>query len=239
MSASTLTAVIHGHAKVGKSWLLDTMPAPRLIIDAEGGSRFTPSKKVTWDVMRDRPPEPDGTWDTAVVAATSFEVIDRVYQWLVSGEHGFASVGHDHLTEIQERIIAHFNGTQALREADWGTLLRQMKDYIRKHRDLVFMDNPVRCVIFAAASELRGERQIPMMSGGIRGQIPYFTDLIGYMYTEQGESGLARKLLISPIPPFEAGDRTHGLTEHYGPIITSPNVTDMMNVLENKEAAVG
>src|SRR5690606_31717722 len=129
--------------------------------------------------------------------ATSFEVIDRVYQWLVSGEHHFVSVGHDHLTEIQERIISHFNGTQALREADWGTLLRQMKDYVRKHRDLVFMPNTVRCVIFASASEMRGDRQVPMMSGGIRGQIPYFTDLIGYMYSEQDEAGLRRKLLIN------------------------------------------
>jgi hypothetical protein len=216
------------------------MPAPRLIIDAEGGSRFTPSRKVYWDVMREAPPTFDGTWDTAVVAATSFEIIDRVYQWLISGKHQFASVGHDHLTEIQERIIAHFNGTQALREADWGTLLRQMKDYVRKHRDLVFIpDNTVQCVIFASATEMRGERQIPMMSGSIRGQIPYFTDLIGYMYTEQDEAGLQRKLLINPIPPFEAGDRTHRLSEHYGPIITNPSIIEMLTVLEQQEVGIG
>lgn len=232
MTEATLTGLIHGHAKVGKSWLLDTMPGPRLILDAEGGSRFTPSSKIVWDPMSQEPPQADSTWDTAIVYATSYEVLDRTYQWLASGEHSFVSVGHDHLTEIQERVIFKFNGTNALREADWGTLLRHMKDYIRKHRDLVFMPNTIRCVLFAAATQQRDGRIIPMMSGGIRDALPYLTDLIGYMYLDTPEdSAPIRRLLINPIENFEAGDRTDVLTRTYGSVIDNPNVQQMMDII--------
>ena len=40
----TLTSVIHGYSGVGKSWLLDTMPPPRLIMDAEGRASLRPAR---------------------------------------------------------------------------------------------------------------------------------------------------------------------------------------------------
>ena len=47
---STFTAVIHGESGAGKSQLADTIPGPRLILDAEGGSEFTPSwPKQIWN----------------------------------------------------------------------------------------------------------------------------------------------------------------------------------------------
>lgn len=243
MTQATLTGIIHGHAKVGKSWLLNTMPAPRLILDAEGGARYAPTTKVYWNPIREKPPVADGSWDTCIVYAIDYDVLERAYQWLASGEHQFVSVGHDHLTEIQERVISKFNGTSALREADWGTLLRHMKDYIRKHRDLVFMPNTIECVLFAAATQNRDGRIIPMMQGGIRDALPYLVDLIGYMWAEQPEDApLQRKLLINPIENFEAGDRTDALTKAYGPVITIKNpdhlewggadVSDMLAVIE-------
>lgn len=229
----TLTGSVHGHAKVGKSWLLDTLPSPRLIIDAEGGSRFTPSKKVLWDPKTSAPPEYDGTWETCLVYGVDWSTLDQTYQWLISGQHPFAGVGHDNMTDIQQRIITHFNGTQALREADWGTLLRHCVDYVQKHRDLVFLpNNTVRSVWFACATQIRDERVVPYLSGQFRDKFPYMTDVVGYLYIEQPEdSPLRRRLLINPIPPFVAGDRTHTLTQHYGSVIDNPSIQEMMEVL--------
>ena len=168
--------------------------------------------------MKEAPPSHP---ETTIVYATNYDVMDRVYQWLVSGEHQFRSVGHDHLTEIQERVIFKFNGTNALREADWGTLLRHMKDYVRKHRDLVFLPNTIECVMFACATEQRDGRIIPQLSGKMRDALPYLVDLIGYMYIDQPEDAPPqRKVLVEPYPPFEAKDRTHVLSAQYGPTIT-------------------
>lgn len=52
-----LTMILHSFSGVGKSLLADTAPGPRLILDAEGGSRFTPSQpKIHWDPVWHPPP---------------------------------------------------------------------------------------------------------------------------------------------------------------------------------------
>ena len=51
-----LTMLIHGDAGTGKSWLGNTVPAPRLILDAEGRSIYLPGgPKVTWDPREQAP----------------------------------------------------------------------------------------------------------------------------------------------------------------------------------------
>lgn len=55
---NTLTSLIHGNSGVGKSRLGDTTPAPRLVLDAEGGTQFTLSQpKIVWDPVRQEPPK--------------------------------------------------------------------------------------------------------------------------------------------------------------------------------------
>ena len=54
-----INAVIWGPSKQGKSYLGDTTPAPRVVFDAEMGSRFTPSRKIVWDPIKEAPPEHD------------------------------------------------------------------------------------------------------------------------------------------------------------------------------------
>ncbi len=231
-----LTATIYGDAGVGKSWLLATTPAPRLILDAEGGSRFTPGRKVVWDPARQDPPVVDGTWDTCLVYVLDYPVLDRVYQWLLSGQHPFRSLSVDHLTEVQKRIVAHFNGTTALREADWGTLLRHSDDWLRRHRDLCFLpDAKIETFVCAAAMETRDGKVMPLMQGSFRNVVPYATDLLGYLYTDQApETGaLRRRLLINPVPPYAAKDRTDILTRVYGSVIDNPNISDMLAVLNS------
>ena len=218
----TLCGVVYGGAKVGKSWLLDTMPAPRLILDAEGSLEFTESKKIVWDPMSGPPPPASDEWDTCIVHAISWEIIDRTYQWLLKGEHEFVSLGFDHLTEIQKRIITHYNGTSALREADWGTLLRTMEDWTRKHRDLRYHPTtPVQTIIFNCAAQKRDDVTQPMLQGAYRDSLPYMVDFIGYLFvTHDAETGKAhRRMLIEPDEKFVAGQRVAPLADHFGRMI--------------------
>lgn len=227
-----LNAVIHGPSGTGKSWLGDTTPAPRLILDAEGGSRFTPSQpKVVWADLSGPPPE---TESTCIVFIRTYQELEQVYNWLVSGQHPFNSVVLDQLTEIQMRMIAHFNGTAALQQGDWGTLLRHMDDLVRKFRDLVIHPTrPLQAVLFNAATEYSDGKWKPMLQGAMRKRLPYYVDLVGYMYLELSETTgqVERKLLINPIGEFEAKDRTHKLGTTYGPIITTPHIGQMVEVL--------
>lgn len=229
----TLVALIHGDSGVGKSWLGDTAPAPRLVVDAEGSVEFTPSNKIVWDPATQAPPKADGTWDTCVVRALSYEILDKVYQWLASGDHDFKSVVFDHLTEIQKRIISHFNGTQALREADWGTLLRHMEDWLRRHRDLRYHPTrPMSAVIFVAATTDRDDKIRPALQGQFRDLAPYMVDLVGYMFNQTDENGnVLRRLLITPQERFVAKCRPDALFRKYGTVIDNPNITTMVEVI--------
>lgn len=231
---TTLSAVIHGESGVGKSWLGDTAPKPLLVLDVEGGSRFTKSRKVKWNPLSEAPPEPDGTWDACVVFAQDFHTISTAYQWLASGRHPFRSVVLDSLTEAQKRCLDQIAGTEQPDQQDWGSLLRAMEDLVRKLRDLTFHPTrPLDAVLILALTHHRDGRFRPMMKGQIELTLPGFVDLVGYLYPEADERGeLRRKLLIQPLGTFQAKDRTHRLTEHYGPVIVDPDVGLMLDVLQ-------
>ncbi len=236
---ATLTMLVHAFSKVGKTTLVDTMPAPRLIIDTEGGSRHLEKPQVIWTPQASDPPAYDGSWETCVVYCTDFPTLDLTYQWLLSGQHPFVSAAVDSMTRAQKRIIDHFNGTQALREADWGTLLRHGEAYIQKMCDLVLLvDNPITCVVLTAETEFRGERVIPGFQGKLRDRAPYLVDVIGYLYAEQpDDSALKRQLLIGPVPPFEAGCRPASLRRAFGDVVDVPEndltVSRLMEVIAN------
>lgn len=234
----SLTGIIHGEAKVGKTWLADTSPAPRLILDAEGGNRFTPSRKITWDPVAGAPPEPDGTWDTCVVAVTQFSIIEMTYQWLVSGKHPFKSVTWDHITEIQKKAANEISGMTALDQQDWGLLLIKMETMMRNYRDLTMhATNPVGTVLFLAASSMRDGKFRPHVQGSLATTMPYLTDIVGYMYSQGDQEGNAtRKLLLSPHvdPSFLVGDRTGRLPA----VVENPNIEQMLDVIYGEEEVV-
>ena len=114
--------IVYGASKTGKSWLGDTTPAPRLVLDAEGGSRFTPSRKTTWNPGKDEPPKHDGTWDTCLVPVTTYQAVRQAYEWLYSGRHQFRSVVIDSISETQQRCVDDIAGMLFLRAAP-GTLV--------------------------------------------------------------------------------------------------------------------
>lgn len=219
---STLTALIHGESGVGKSDLADTIPGPRLILDAEGGSEYTPSwPKQTWN-PNFPPPGMPGCEPGNEVAAQTVRVIvqewatwEKVHYWLTAGRHPFISIVLDSLTEIQKRCRDAVRGPEQMQLQHWGELLILMESAIRQLRDLAKSPhNPLMNVIILALTGTKNDRGRPLAQGALQDSLPGFVDLVGYMSTGQypDGTGLYRTLLVQPYGEFVAKDRTKVVT---------------------------
>ena len=234
----SICAVIHGPSGTGKSRLGATTPAPRLILDPENGSRFLPGKKVTWDPFTQEPPIDDGTWETCLVHVTNWDQAYQAYSWLASGQHPFRSVVLDSISELQRRLVDQVAGVNQPTIAQRGEILRGAEDFVRKLRDLTSNPvKPIEVVLLLALTELKDGIWRASVSGKLAISLPGFVDVVGYYYgeyiapTEGAEKVFVRRLLIAPVPPYEAKDRTDLLSQTYGPVVTSPNFQEMLDVV--------
>lgn len=229
---STLSILVHGESGAGKSWFGDSAPYPLLVLDAEGRAKYTPSgPKVLWDPLTGPPPVADGTWHTCVVTVTDFNVMTQVYQWLRSGQHQFRSVCIDSLMELQKRCQDQIAGTSALDQQNWGELLRKLEALVRSYRDLTLLPtNNVEVVVFIVGTkDVDGTRR-PLLQGALRDTVPYYLDVVGYLYVTADEAGQpVRQLLVQPLPGFVAKDGTGRLP---GPVIPNPNLGQLHELLK-------
>lgn len=241
MDERTLSLLIHAASKVGKTTLGFTSPLPILDMDAEGGSKFMegseflsrvlgrPIRVIYWD-PRNAPPTYDGTWDVCVVRVHHWSVVQQVYQWLATGRHSFRSLMVDSISEIQRRAKNELIGTDAMKIQHWGQLLTVMDNCIRGFRDLTIdPHNPIQVAVFISETrENQKGKWVPYMQGQIGIALPYWMDIVGYLYVDQvlapdGQTQMPqRKLLVAPHPLFEAGERVQGLV---GPVIDDPNIS--------------
>jgi hypothetical protein len=183
-----------------------------------------------WDPIAAEPPEADGSWDTCIVHVVDFATLQRVFQWLNSGQHAFVSIALDSLTEIQKRCLDAIAGTSQPTQQDWGALLRQMESLVRQFRDLTMHPtNPVRAVVFVLTTKADNQGMYrPHAQGQLGLTLPYFVDVVGYLYTQVDANGeLVRQLLVQPSPGYVAKDRTNKL----GAVLDAPSVTKMMEVI--------
>lgn len=230
----TLSILIHGATKVGKSTLAATSPVPILVLDAEGGWKFMPLRRVDWDPNYP-PPAYDGTWDVCHVTVRSWDTVLKAFQWLQSGQHQFRSLVLDSITEMQRRLMTNLVGTEALQMRDWGKLLTQMDAAIRGMRDLTMHPtNPLQVVVFIAESRdnKNGTKIVPTMQGQISNSLSYWMDIVGYLLVEdvvdannQFTGQQARRLWTRPNPMYEAGERVQG---RLPAIVDYPNITQML-----------
>ena len=241
----TLCALIHGQEGQGKSWLGQSTPAPRLVLDAEGGSRNpwravggkgVKQKMVKWDPVRDEPPAADGTWQTCHVAVRDFNDVAKVYAWLQSGDHDFRSVVLDSVTEIQQRCKDEIGGSEALKIQSWDLMMIRMSQLCRRFRDLTFHPtNPIDAVVFIALSVQKNDKWRPWVQGGLATALPGYCDVEGYLYVQEvDDDEFERRLLIHPLDGYAAKDRTHILTQHYGKAIKNPDIEEMLKVLNDE-----
>jgi hypothetical protein len=169
-----------------------------------------------------------------VVTVRDWATVGYVYQWLALGQHQFRSLVVDSISEIQRRLKTNISGTDAPKMAEWGQLLNLMDATIRGFRDLTLHPtNPVQVVVFIAETRQRQDgKWIPYMQGQISIMLPYWVDICGYLFVQElvdannMPSGQhIRRLLISPNPQYEAGERVQG---RLGGIVDNPNVTEML-----------
>jgi hypothetical protein len=251
----TLSLLVHADAKVGKTSLAATAPLPILALDAEGGWKWVPGaltvlemygrplRRRDWDPMREPPPRYDGTWEICVVTVRDWQTVAQVYAWVIQAPHDFKSLVVDSISEIQRRCKQNLVGSEAMKIQDWGVLLAQMDGTIRGFRDITLIpDNPIRVVVFIAETREKNGKYRPYMQGQIEVSLPYWMDVVGYLFTQQeldanGQPNgyLMRRMLVSPDPRYEAGERVQG---RLPPVVDRPNVMTMLQAIYPEEVAV-
>lgn len=213
----SLSLLIHGASKSGKSSLSVTSPAPRLYADVESASRFLAIKPIAWDPSKEAPPVYDGSWDTAVVATRDWATVERMYQWLASGQHPFKSLVIDSISELQQRYIESKSGRQQLTQQQWGDAFRVVSGLVRDIRDLTMHPTaPLEAVVMTAMTRQLDGMWRPWLQGQLQTVLPYLLDVTAYIWAEQevdeltGQAEEVRKLLTRRTSQFEAGERVDG-----------------------------
>lgn len=226
-----INILLYGDAKVGKSTLAATCPAPRLILDAEGGSRFIPGRKIQWNPALEKPPVADGKWDTCIVPVHDYKSVELAHQWLSSGQHHFRSVVIDSISETQQRSIDAIAGKNQMQMQDWGQLLRNISELIRSFRDLTTHPvNPLDAVVFIAMMRDSAGEFRPYMQGQISTTMPYYVDCCAYLtYAPLPDGTMTRRLFLTPIEGHRTiGERLGGCL---GPYVDNANLADMLRTV--------
>ena len=215
----SLTLMVYGESKVGKSTFAVTSPYPRLMLDVEGGHRFLPINVKYWDPMREEPPVADGTWDTVVVQVRDYDVVMKAFQWLQSGKHQFKSLIIDSISELQVKCMDNIAGTEQMKMQQWGELLRHMGALLRDLRDLTMHPTqPLEAVVLTAMAR-KGQDGVyrPYLQGQLAIQAPYFYDILGAITVETMPNPdplqppyKVRRMYVERTTEYEAGERVQG-----------------------------
>lgn len=215
----SLTMMVYGESKVGKSTFAVTAPYPRLMLDVEGGHRFLPINVKYWDPIREEPPVADGTWDTCVVVVHDYDTVLKAYQWLQLGKHQFKSLIIDSISELQVKCMDSIAGTEAMKMQQWGELLRHMGALLRDLRDLTMHPTaPLEAVVLTAMAKIdKDGRAHPYLQGQLAIQAPYFYDILGAISVESVPNPdpmqppyKIRRMYVERTDKYEAGERVQG-----------------------------
>lgn len=215
----SLSMIVYGDSKCGKSTLGTTAPYPRLLIDSEMAFKHLPIVPKMWDPKVEAPPAADGTWDTCVVPVHTYEDMMAAYQYLKLGQHQFKSVVIDSISELQVKLIDSIVGSEQIKMQQWGQLLRSMTDMMRGLRDLTMHPtNPLDAVVITAMlKESQSGKARPYLQGQAATILPYLYDLVGYLKIEEFPHPdptqppyKVRRMYIEGSDKFEAGERVQG-----------------------------
>jgi len=242
----SLTVMVYGESKVGKSTFAVTSPYPRLMLDVEGGHRFLPIVVKYWDPLREEPPVADGTWDTCVVQVRNYDDVIKAYQWLQSGKHQFKSLIIDSISELQVKCMDSIAGSEQMKMQQWGELLRHMGALLRDLRDLTMhATNPLEAVVLTAMARTGQDgRYRPYLQGQLAIQAPYFYDILGGITIEEMPNPdpmqppyKVRKMYVERTAQYEAGERVQG---RLGAIVQQENLSieRMLDIIFGEKQSV-
>jgi AAA domain len=242
--------LFYGDPGAGKTHLLGTVADhpelnPMLLADIDGGSmtlRNAPKGSVKVKQVR---------------SITDLEDIHK--QLLLNNHHKdcahtddssqdcdcgglYKSFGMDSVTELQKIDMKFVMNEQFLKKPDttdklvpsqreWGKSNERVRMVIRAFRDL-----PMHFFATALLSQVTDERTgsvkfYPSLPGKLRGEIPGFFDIVGFLRvveeTENDKKKLTRLLQVVASDKVTAKDRTSSL----GDLIQNPSLASMWNTI--------
>lgn len=224
---SSLSVLVHGESKSGKSMMAVSGSAPRLLLDVESAARFLPIDAVEWDPANPPPKLGDGTDgqpDTAVVNVRNWKAAKDAYAWLHAGKHPFRSVAVDSISELQQRYIESIAGRATIKIDQWGSILREVGGFVRDLRDLTTHPSmPIETLVITSMTRERDGFYRPALQGQMMDILPYLVDIIGWLYIDTDAQGNeTRRLLTRKRGKFIAGERVGG---RIPPVMELPRVT--------------
>ena len=221
----SLSLLVHGPSKSGKSLLGVSTPSPRVLLDVEAAARFLPITEVLWDPAGP-PPEYDGQWDTAVVSIRSWSDAVDALKWLESGKHPFRSATLDSVSELQARYLEHVAGRGQVKLQDWGSALRELRGFCSDLRDLTTHPvKPLEAVIITSMTKVQQDgRSYPWLQGQMQTVIPYLMDVIAYIDVVPNQrTGVEERFLYTrKTKAYLAGERVGGSIP---PVLRLPDVS--------------
>lgn len=225
--------MVYGDSGVGKTFLAGTsfnVPEMRrvLFIDIEGG---------TLTLRKDFP-------DIETVRVESWTAMQRLYDALRAGGHGYNTIILDSLTEIQkfnmDQIMMKLIESNDERDMDvpslreWGKNLEQIRRFVRAFRDL-----PLNVIFTALRREdkdrLNRPKNVPSLSGKMAAEVAAFLDIVLYYSVREvdGEDGKKKSLRVLQSVATEstvAKDRS-GLLP---PVVVDPSMDILYDYIVRK-----
>lgn len=222
--AAKLKALIFGPPGKGKTYFLGTLEddertSPTLILDFEGGVQTLVGREI----------------DVATI--NSWQDYNEAYRALSDPKSKYRSVGVDSLSETQAGgLLAILEGPgkrpdpDTLAIADWGTILVQMRRFVREFKAL-----PIHVVMTSLVGDDldrdEGKVKVPLLQGGFAKEAPGIFDVVGYFGQQTLDNGeMERILLLRDVPGFRIKARTKmGVVAPDA--INDPTVTKLLDAL--------
>lgn len=233
MNQRTLSLLVHGSSKSGKSTLASTLPKPLLYLDVEGGSRFLRMSKTYWEPLVTAPPICDGTWDVCVVTVRDYAEVVQAYDWLRSGQHCFEAVTIDSVSRLQGLLVEKITGREQAKMQDWGEVFRTFMGQIRDYHGLTTHATKPMSVCFVSESKQHDDGVFrPFVQGQSQNTLPYVVDILGAMeivtWTDDltGVMSKVHRLNTGPHARYETGERVGGTIP---PVLDNPDFSLMLD----------
>lgn len=225
--------LIYGDSGTGKTTLAgsaDEVPEmrPVLFIDIEGGT----------ESLRHSYPQVE------TVRVITWKDMQRVYEALYEGDHGYRTVVLDSLTEIQKFDMYNIMQDVAQKRPDldpdvpsmreWGKNLEHIRKMVRGFRDL-----EMHTIFTALVKEDKNQRtgiitMKPSLSGKMADEVAAFLDVVGYYYVKQigdgSEAEFKRLLLTQKTDAQVAKDRSGKLPM----VVESPTMKQIHQIMSGK-----
>jgi phage nucleotide-binding protein len=224
-----LNMLVYGEPGAGKTYLAGTAQdseatSPMLFLDVEGGV-VTLRKRKDIDVIRVR----------------TMDEVEQIHNKLFLAKPEdvyYKSVCIDSLSELQKLDMRTVMQQAYAKNPDkvdlevpsqreWGKSRERMTRIIRAYKDL-----PLHFIATAIlGSEINEDSNVttyyPMFPGKLRGEVPGYFDVVGYLSSVQNSEGIERQLQVAKTRRVVAKDRTSAL----GELVKNPTIPQMWELI--------